>query len=600
MSTVQFHPRPHPMTQKSETNSFGWLKLAQSVPYLLGKDKLRYLGLSSLLIMLQFNSVIAPLLMGKIVDFFTGYSPGMPLTRFYALVGLIGGLQIVASYLRLSFKREMGLMASNISYTIRVQGFQKLMDLSLAWHDAEVTGNKFQRIQNGTMALRQLIRLMNNEVYGSLTSLVGMILVFAFMQPIYIMLVGLYTGIFILMLRYYYNQTSKLQEEQNAAIEQASGTYVEGLGNILSIKATGSQSNFTQSVSKTEAVRKVFEQRLTTVSIRKWQLYQVFNGIMAVIFLLLIGRDVTMGTISVGSILVVNSYVQQLISRSADILDVYDQLIAHKSSVGRMMNILWSDDIPKGGSNEFPANWDTIKMRDISFSYAGSAGLKDISLTISRSQKIGIVGQTGSGKSTIAKVMLGLYPFERGDYLIGNERFEDISHASVAKHMSIVLQESEMFNMSVRENITLMRDIDDQTLLHAIKIAQLEGVIEKLPQGLETLIGEKGYHLSGGERQRIGIARAICQNPEVIIFDEATSSLDSHTESRIQHALEKDLKKKTLIFIAHRISTLKNVDIVYVFDNGEIVESGSYNGLIANKNSLFNKLYMIQEQRDLS
>lgn len=585
------------MTQKSELDSFGWLKLAKSVPYLLGSDKKRYLVLSLLLILLQFNIVITPLLLGKIVDFFTRFSEGASLNPFYILVSLIGGLQIIVSYLRLSFKRAMGLMTSNISYVIRVQGFQKLMDLSLAWHDAEITGNKFQRIQNGTMALRQLIRLFNNEVYSSLVSVIGMTVVFAFMQPIYIALVLVYVGTFVFMLRYYYSQTSKLQDEQNAAIERASGSYVEGLGNILSIKATGSQKNFTQSISKTEQIRKTYEQRLTTVSVQKWQLYQTFNGVMSILFLLYIGWDVTSDALSVGAILVVYSYVQQLVTRSADILDVYDQLIAHKSSVGRMMSILWSKDIPQGGTKKFPTQWNTIHMKNVSFSYAQSQGLNNVSLDIPRNQKVGIVGKTGSGKSTIAKVMLGLYPFDSGDYLIENEKFEDLSHESISKHMSIVLQESEMFNMSVRENITLMRDIPDDVLLNAISIAQLESVVEKLPQGIETLIGEKGYHLSGGERQRIGIARAICQNPDIIILDEATSSLDSHTENSIQQALEKELTDKTLIFIAHRVSTLKNVDVIYVFDDGQIVESGTYNKLIEDPSSLFNKLYTIQARQ---
>ena len=163
--------------------------------------------------------------------------------------------------------------------------------------------------------------------------------------------------------------------------------------------------------------------------------------------------------------------------------------------------------------------------------------------------------------------------------------------------MSMVLQDSEMFNMTIRENITLLRNIPEETLVKSIKIAQLESVIAKLPNGLETVIGEKGYHLSGGERQRVGIARAICQDPEIIIFDEATSSLDSQTESKIQKALEKELEKKTLIFIAHRISTLKNADVIYVFESGKIVESGSYTTLLNKKNSLFNSLYITQERK---
>lgn len=594
------------MTDKKEF-SFSWLQLIKAIYTLLGKHRLRFFALTLFLITLHFNAILTPLLLGKIVDFFTKYVSGQSLNEFYIYVGIIGGLQILVSYLRLGIKQAMAIMQSNIGYELRVQGFQRLMDLSLAWHDSEISGNKFQRVQNGTMQFRQILRMLNNEIYSTIVSIVGMIMVFAFMQPLYIVVVLLYLCSFAFMLKHFYEQTIKLQNQQNEAMENASGAYVEGLGNILSIKASGAQSKFTQSISHTEDIRKQFEQKIARVSIQKWRIYQMFTGVIASVFLVLIGKDVASGLLSVGSILIVYSYVQQLVGRAGDILDMYEQIITAKSSVGRMMTILDSKEIPQGGSKKFPEKWQKITLENINFSYSKPGddskevpGLKNVSIELHRNQKIGIVGKTGSGKSTIAKILLGLYPINLGHYTIGNENFSEISHASLTKHMSMVLQDSEMFNMSVRENITLMRNISEETLLQSIKIAQLESVIAKLPQGLETLIGEKGYHLSGGERQRVGIARAICQDPEIIIFDEATSSLDSQTEQKIQMALEKELSKKTLIFIAHRISTLKNADVIYVFESGEIIESGTYTNLIRNKKSLFSKLYTIQERSSKS
>lgn len=592
------------MPHKTRIDSdFSWLQLFKAVYFLLGKYKLRFIVLTIFLISLQFNAIITPLLLGRIVDFFTHYVSGQSLSEFYVYVGFIGGLQIAVSYLRLGIKQAMAMMQSNIGYDLRVKGFQKLMDLSLAWHDSEVTGNKFQRIQNGAQQYRQFLRILNNEIYASIVSIVGMIIVFAFMQPHYIFVVLFYICAFGFMLKHFYEQTIHLQDQQNQAMENATGAYVEGLGNILTIKATGAQKKFTKSISDVEDIRKQFEQKLARTNIQKWRVYQIFNGVIASIFLLLIGRDVVLGMLSVGSILVVYSYVQQLTGRAGDILDLYEQIITAKSSIGRMMSIIDSQEIPQGGTHTFPKNWDRISLQNINFSYSKPqeqskniiGGLKNLSIEFIRNQKIGIVGKTGSGKSTIAKILLGLYPLESGNYQIGARQFSDISHASLTKNMAIVLQDSEMFNMNVRENITLLRDIPEDVLLKSIKTAQLESVIAKLPQGLETIIGEKGYHLSGGERQRVGIARAICQDPEIIIFDEATSSLDSQTEEKIQMALEKELRKKTLIFIAHRISTLKNADIIYVFEDGEIKESGTYEKLIQDKKSLFNKLYTSQK-----
>ena len=152
-----------------------------------------------------------------------------------------------------------------------------------------------------------------------------------------------------------------------------------------------------------------------------------------------------------------------------------------------------------------------------------------------------------------------------------------------------------MFNLSLKENITLMRKFDRYLFEKAVRVAQLDEVINKLPKGIDTLIGEKGYHLSGGERQRIGIARTIYRDAQIIIFDEATSSVDNKTEQLIQEALENELKKKTLIFIAHRVSTLKSVDMIYVFKDGKISESGNYGELINNVDSEFFRLNKIKK-----
>ena len=296
----------YPMSAKSD-RSFTWWQLVKSVYYLVGEHSLKFTALLLILLTLQFNSILTPLILGKIVDFFTNYISGTSLKQFYMYVGIIGGLQVAVSYLRLSTKKALWLMSSTIGYTTRVRGFQKLMDLSLAWHDSEVTGNKFQRIQNGTQQLRQMLRLVNNEIFNALVSLIGMIVVFAFMQPLYIIVVFIYVTVFIWMLKYFYDQTISLQDQQNEAIENATGSYVEGLGNILSIKATGVQKNFTQSISVTENIRKKYEQKLTRVNFQKWQMYQAFNGVIVSVFLLLIGRDVVTGVLSVGSILVVYS-----------------------------------------------------------------------------------------------------------------------------------------------------------------------------------------------------------------------------------------------------------------------------------------------------
>ena len=215
-------------------------------------------------------------------------------------------------------------------------------------------------------------------------------------------------------------------------------------------------------------------------------------------------------------------------------------------------------------------------------------------MEIPKYAKIGLVGQSGSGKSTLAKLIMGMYAFGSGIYTIGSEDFYKLREDDVKNEITLILQDSEMFNLSLLENITLFRELDTKRLSLAIEVAQLEDVINKLPEKLETLIGEKGYHLSGGERQRIGIARAIYKNSQILIFDESTSSLDSKTESAVLNGLTTKLEKNTVIFIAHKVASLKKVDKLIVMDKGHVVEEGTYKKLSADTNSEFFKIYSAQ------
>ena len=222
---------------------------------------------------------------------------------------------------------------------------------------------------------------------------------------------------------------------------------------------------------------------------------------------------------------------------------------------------------------------------------------------VKRNTKTGIAGLSGSGKSTLAKVILGLYALKSGSFKIGNEKYTrnyyDISHNETLSHITVVLQETELFNLSLHDNITMMRGEDPKLLDMAVEISELGEVINKLPDGLDSLIGEKGYMLSGGERQRLGIARAIYKNAPIVILDEATSSLDSETEGKIMQKLLGEYgKDKTFLIIAHRLGTLKYTDNIAVMDEGRVVEEGSYDELMNNSTSVFYR--MNQEQKRIS
>jgi len=313
----------------------------------------------------------------------------------------------------------------------------------------------------------------------------------------------------------------------------------------------------------------------------------------------MIGFSVVSGEISVGFIATAFVYFNSIMGRMFSATQVFPELIEYKSSIGRVMPIFNTKEENYFGDIKFPRTWKYLSFENVSFSYneRGEKGsLKDVSLVISRKQKVGIVGHSGSGKSTLVKLLLGLYKVNKGKIKVDNENFYELNHDSILRKISPAMQETELFNLSLKENITMLKRDNKKLFEKAISISQLKPIINKLPRGINTLLGEKGYKLSGGERQRIGIARAIFKNPEILILDEATSSLDNETEMKIQRGIE-TLDDKTILIVAHRLSTLKNVDRIVVFDKGKIIEQGDFKELVKNRDSKFYKLWNMQQRK---
>lgn len=589
------------MKQEGETK-FTWWQLVRSYWYFVEGHKVGFIFWATLLFIVYFYGLVPPLIVGKIVDFFVSYRAGQPLTSFYFYVLFLGISSGLVAIVRLYSKNRIAYISIDTKYQARVKGFERLIDFSLKWHDKENTGNKAQRIETGTQALRRGFSLLQNDLSNIVTSVVGVFLVFIFLKPIYAVLVIFYVFVFLFIQTYFYKKIKRLNDEKYAAIEKASGTYYEGLSNVLTIKTLGAQSTFKKSIVDKEFISKTYDSKLTTLGNLKWQIFQVFNGLSFIVFLFVTGQNVVSGAISVGTILVIFNYLSNLTDSAGTSMHAFDDLVDIKSAVARMMPIYWQDQEKEHGTLAFPTQWNHLSITNGSFDYkdipdsnsSKNGAIQNVSLKVERNRKIGIVGKSGSGKSTLAKLLVGLYKLDQGEYRVGKTNFYDIKHGEVTHHMTLVLQDSEMFNLSLKENITLLRNIESDIFKTAIKIAQLEELIEKLPDGLGTLIGEKGYRLSGGERQRVGLARAICKNPQILILDEATSSLDSKTESLVQAGLERYLQGKTMIIIAHRVSTLRNVDKVYVFEAGQIVEEGSYKALLENPASKFNEVYKNQ------
>ena len=295
--------------------------------------------------------------------------------------------------------------------------------------------------------------------------------------------------------------------------------------------------------------------------------------------------------ITVGEISLYQSYFGTLVggvSAFINLLPIISRGSEALSSIGEVLSAYdIEDNTDKEKIGDLKGEYE---LRNVSFSYDEQTHvLEGLNLKVNPGETVALVGESGSGKSTVINLVIGFNKATKGEVMIDGKNINDIDLRSYRKMISIVPQNSILFSGTIRENITYgLKSISEEKLKEVIKMAQLESVIEKLPYGLDTLVGEHGGKLSGGQKQRISIARAIIRNPKVIIFDEATSALDSVTEREIQAAIDNLTKDRTTFMIAHRLSTIKNADKIAVIKDGKCVEFGTYDELMEKKGEFYN------------
>ncbi len=302
--------------------------------------------------------------------------------------------------------------------------------------------------------------------------------------------------------------------------------------------------------------------------------------------------------ITIGTFVLIQVYVLNLADRLWDfgriIRDTYESFADSKEMVEILETPYEVKDVPN--ANELEVTEGKIEFRDIHFAFNETRTvLEGIDLEIKAGEKIALIGPSGAGKSTIVKLLLRMYDLTSGSIEIDGQNIKGVLQDSLRKNVSLVPQDPILFHRTLMENIRYGREgASDEEVVEAAKLAHCDEFIEVLPLKYDTFVGERGIKLSGGERQRVAIARAILKNAPILVLDEATSSLDSHSESLIQDALDKLMKGRTSIVIAHRLSTIRKMDRVIVVDQGQITEEGSHEELLSREGSLYKKLWDLQ------
>lgn len=327
-----------------------------------------------------------------------------------------------------------------------------------------------------------------------------------------------------------------------------------------------------------------------------WRLGNLFNIATPGVVMLLGGYSVWKGEITVGVLVTCLGFIPTMFQ---PVRSLAENAMIIQQAIPALQRIYEYFNLPEEHDEQLPDMGPIagkVELRNITFRYSESTEnvLNNISITVEQGRHIGIVGTSGGGKSTLVQILLGLYNPDKGEVLIDGKNLHSYNRNSFRSQVGIVSQETFLLNATLRENLCYgKRDAKETDLQHAVEAAGLAELIESLPEGYETIVGERGLKLSGGQRQRIALARAILRHPHLLIFDEATSSLDGETEEKVQEALEKLIPGRTTITIAHRLITVRHTDEILLLHKGEIAERGTHQELLALKGRYF-ELYMSQ------
>ena len=538
------------------------------------------------LVAAKSSNMVTPLLYGAAVDLVNGDS-GFAMS---ALMFLVGGYALARLGQQVFSEAKQYLFAKVAQRAVRgaaLNAFRYLHKLSLQFHMDRQTGGMTRAIDRGAKGIEFLLTIAFFEV---LPLFVEVAFVSIIMWHLF---GGFYAGVTFLTVAAYVYFTIRVTEwrirfrrEMNTADEAAATRAVDSLLNYETVKYFNAEdveaARYDSAMADYEVMAVRSHTSLSVVNIGQGTI--IAFGLMAV--MAMAGADIQKGNLTVGDFVAVNTYLLQLYLPLNFLGWVYRELRQALVDMERMFGLL--DEEPgiadKPAAKPIKIDGGEVVFDNVHFAYGDRPILKGVSFTVKPGKRVAIVGPSGSGKTTISRLLFRFYDPVSGAVRLDGQDLRDVTQASVRAAIGVVPQDTVMFNSTIGYNIGYGRNGASQNdIAAASKMASIDQFIAGLPDGYDTMVGERGLKLSGGEKQRVAIARAILKKPSIFLFDEATSALDSRTEKEIQHALDTVSKSQTTLVIAHRLSTIVNADEIIVLAEGEIIERGTHRQLLSQK-----------------
>lgn len=591
------------MIPKNDTISRSWL-ITQ-----VKKHKSKLILANLIAIVATLISVPIPLLMPLMVDEVLLDKPASGLSAMNAVLPeawhtptgyifftlfLVVLMRAASQALNIVQSRQFTLVSKTITFEMRSKMIDKLGRISIRQYETKGSGGINAHLITDIETIDQFVGSTLAKFVISFLTVIGTAIVLLWLDWRLGLFILLVNPIVIYFSRKLGSMVKHLKRKENHSFEIFQNRLVETLDGIYQLRAANKEREFLQQLKESANQVRVDADKYAWQSEAagrvSFLLFLIgFELFRAVAMLMVMFSDLT-----IGQIFAVFGYLWFMLSPVQELLGIQFSWYSAKAALKRINDLLEleEEDRPVSKENPFSETREVdVKIEHVDFSYNNeNKVLDDLSLHIPAGKKVALVGASGGGKSTLIQLLIGVYRQNAGSIRFNDELTEDIGFEVIRDKIAVVLQQPILFNDTLRHNLTLGGHFDEMSLWRALEVAQLQDVISQLNHGLDTQIGRNGIRLSGGQRQRLAIARMVLSNPQFVILDEATSALDTATEAALHKALTEFLRGRTTLIVAHRLSAVKQADLIYVLEDGKVTQTGTH-GELVEQEGLYQTLY---------
>jgi len=582
----------------NEVTTFNWRVVKLLLPYLFEFKARIFLALACL-VLTKVASVYLPFILKDIVDILDTQEENRVYLVPFGLVGAYGLVRLTTVIFAEIRDTLFGRVTERAIRRIGLKVFQHLHKLDLDFHLNRQTGGLSRDIDRGTSGINFLMRFMVFNIIPTLIEIIMVVGILFFNYGIWFALITLSSIVFYVVYSVYATDwRTRFIREANKADSSSNTRAIDSLLNYETVKYFTNEDFEAKAYDSQLATweQAKMKNRLSLFALNGGQALIISFSMTAM--LALAAYEVTYGKMTLGDFVLINAFMMQLFIPLNFLGFVYREIRGSLANIEHMFDLMLKKPKVEDNDDADTLNLSDaeIKFTDVSFAYDIKRPIiKNISFIIKSGQKVAVVGESGSGKSTLVKLLFRFYDCDSGKITIDGQNIRQVTQHSLRKNIGIVPQDTVLFNDTLFANVNYgAPEANEEMVNKAFKLAHLSDFVARLPDGVKSMVGERGLKLSGGEKQRVAIARTILKNPRILVFDEATSSLDSQSEQAILSAIKEVAEHRTSLVIAHRLSTIVDADNIIVMQQGEIVEQGTHQSLLVKKGH-YHKMWQLQQ-----